>query len=164
MKDWQRYYDDENKERLLNVISLEFSHTRLENYVQAPRIVRLIDWVDTVWPRHLKDQQVTIEIDNIISDVKILTHLICDKPMMFVLKLKRNGDAMASSLSDRYTDVYTDLYHMWCVTVFKDIPKTVLVYLLKISVLLSPWLPCCKRFMNVLLPCMPCAYTCRRSL
>ncbi|XP_026314216.1 jmjC domain-containing histone demethylation protein 1 [Hyposmocoma kahamanoa] len=57
MKDWQRYYDDANKERLLNVISLEFSHTRLENYVQAPRIVRLIDWVDTVWPRHLKDQQ-----------------------------------------------------------------------------------------------------------
>nr|XP_013189630.1 unnamed protein product [Amyelois transitella] len=57
MKDWQRYYDDPNKERLLNVISLEFSHTRLENYVQAPRIVRQIDWVDTVWPRHLKDQQ-----------------------------------------------------------------------------------------------------------
>lgn len=58
-QDWQRYYDDPNKERLLNVISLEFSHTRLENYVQAPRIVRLIDWVDTVWPRHLKDQQVS---------------------------------------------------------------------------------------------------------
>ncbi|XP_072934476.1 jmjC domain-containing histone demethylation protein 1 [Epargyreus clarus] len=57
MKDWQRYYDDPNKERLLNVISLEFSHTRLENYVQAPRMVRLIDWVETVWPRHLKDQQ-----------------------------------------------------------------------------------------------------------
>lgn len=57
-QDWQRYYDDPNKERLLNVISLEFSHTRLENYVQAPRIVRLIDWVDTVWLRHLKDQQV----------------------------------------------------------------------------------------------------------
>ncbi|VVC93061.1 unnamed protein product, partial [Leptidea sinapis] len=53
----KRYYDDPNKERLLNVISLEFSHTRLENYVQAPKIVRLIDWVETVWPRHLKDQQ-----------------------------------------------------------------------------------------------------------
>ncbi|XP_028172914.1 jmjC domain-containing histone demethylation protein 1 [Ostrinia furnacalis] len=67
MKDWQRYYDDPNKERLLNVISLEFSHTRLENYVQAPRIVRLIDWVDTVWPRHLKDQQT--ESTNALDDM-----------------------------------------------------------------------------------------------
>ncbi|XP_045539000.1 jmjC domain-containing histone demethylation protein 1 isoform X2 [Papilio machaon] len=67
MKDWQRYYDDANKERLLNVISLEFSHTRLENYVQAPRIVRLIDWVDTVWPRHLKDQQT--ESTNALDDM-----------------------------------------------------------------------------------------------
>lgn len=58
LQDWQRYYDDPQKERLLNVISLEFSHTRLENYVQAPRIVRQIDWVDVVWPRHLKDMQV----------------------------------------------------------------------------------------------------------
>lgn len=57
MKEWQRYYDDPEKERLLNVISLEFSHTRLENYVQAPRIVRQIDWVDVVWPRYLKELQ-----------------------------------------------------------------------------------------------------------
>ncbi|CAK1590382.1 unnamed protein product [Parnassius mnemosyne] len=67
MKDWNRYYDDANKERLLNVISLEFSHTRLENYVQAPRIVRQIDWVDTVWPRHLKDQQT--ESTNALDDM-----------------------------------------------------------------------------------------------
>lgn len=57
-QEWQRYYDDPNKERLLNVISLEFSHTRLENYIQSPSIVRQIDWVDSVWPRHLKEQQV----------------------------------------------------------------------------------------------------------
>ncbi|XP_048482218.1 jmjC domain-containing histone demethylation protein 1 isoform X3 [Plutella xylostella] len=67
MKDWQRYYDDPNKERLLNVISLEFSHTRLENYVQAPRIVRQIDWVEVVWPRHLKDQQT--ESTNALDDM-----------------------------------------------------------------------------------------------
>ncbi|XP_026755018.1 jmjC domain-containing histone demethylation protein 1 isoform X2 [Galleria mellonella] len=67
MKDWQRYYDDPNKERLLNVISLEFSHTRLENYVQAPRIVRQVDWVETVWPRHLKDQQT--ESTNALDDM-----------------------------------------------------------------------------------------------
>jgi F-box/leucine-rich repeat protein 10/11 len=67
MKDWCTYYADDNKkrERLLNVISLEFSHTKLEQYIQvgklktrfqkvihiqfifirkAPLIVRQLDW------------------------------------------------------------------------------------------------------------------------
>ncbi|XP_052126433.1 jmjC domain-containing histone demethylation protein 1 [Frankliniella occidentalis] len=57
MKEWQRYYEDPDKDKLLNVISLEFSHTKLENYVKSPSIVRQIDWVDVVWPRHLKLQQ-----------------------------------------------------------------------------------------------------------
>lgn len=39
MKEWQRYYDDPSKDKLLNVISLEFSHTKLENYVQTPTVV-----------------------------------------------------------------------------------------------------------------------------
>lgn len=41
MKEWQKYYEDPNKERLLNVISLEFSHTKLENYVQSPALVQI---------------------------------------------------------------------------------------------------------------------------
>ncbi|XP_061393788.1 jmjC domain-containing histone demethylation protein 1 [Musca vetustissima] len=57
MKEWQQYYDSPQKDRLLNVISLEFSHTRLDNYVQSPEIVRQIDWVDVVWPKRLKDAQ-----------------------------------------------------------------------------------------------------------
>ncbi len=40
MKEWVEYYEDPERERLLNVISLEFSHTRLENYVEQPTIVR----------------------------------------------------------------------------------------------------------------------------
>lgn len=40
MKEWQKYYEDPNKTRLLNVISLEFSHTKLENYIQSPQVVR----------------------------------------------------------------------------------------------------------------------------
>ncbi|XP_032669719.1 jmjC domain-containing histone demethylation protein 1-like [Odontomachus brunneus] len=67
MKDWQKYYEDPNKERLLNVISLEFSHTKLENYVQSPALVRQVDWVDVVWPRHLKDAQV--ESTNLLEDM-----------------------------------------------------------------------------------------------
>uniref|UniRef100_A0A1B6CUI0 [histone H3]-dimethyl-L-lysine(36) demethylase n=1 Tax=Clastoptera arizonana TaxID=38151 RepID=A0A1B6CUI0_9HEMI len=67
MKDWQRYYEDPKKDRLLNVISLEFSHTKLENFIQAPQIVRQLDWVDCVWPRHLKEAQ--IESTNVIEDM-----------------------------------------------------------------------------------------------
>ncbi len=57
MKTWQEYYEKDPKDRLLNVISLEFSHTKLENFVEAPRVVRQLDWVDRVWPRHLKNMQ-----------------------------------------------------------------------------------------------------------
>jgi len=41
VKDWVRYYEDveEHKHRLLNVISLEFSHTRLEDYIDQPQVV-----------------------------------------------------------------------------------------------------------------------------
>ncbi|XP_046386449.1 jmjC domain-containing histone demethylation protein 1-like isoform X1 [Ischnura elegans] len=67
MKEWQKYYEEPQKEHLLNVISLEFSHTRLENYVQTPALVRQIDWVDTVWPRHLKESQ--IESTNVLDEM-----------------------------------------------------------------------------------------------
>ena len=40
MKEWVNYYENKNdRERLLNVISLEFSHTKLETYVQQPQVV-----------------------------------------------------------------------------------------------------------------------------
>ena len=40
MKDYVQYYEDKSdRERLLNVISLEFSHTKLENYVEQPKVV-----------------------------------------------------------------------------------------------------------------------------
>ncbi|KAG8200194.1 hypothetical protein JTE90_024977 [Oedothorax gibbosus] len=57
MKDWCKYFENPNRDQLLNVISLEFSHTRLENYVESPTLVRQVDWVDWVWPRHLKESQ-----------------------------------------------------------------------------------------------------------
>lgn len=86
MKEWQKYYEDPDKDKLLNVISLEFSHTKLENYIQTPTVVRLvlrylftfnllvksfcrqIDWVDCVWPRHLKESQT--EATNLLEDMK----------------------------------------------------------------------------------------------
>ncbi|KAK3085173.1 hypothetical protein FSP39_025494 [Pinctada imbricata] len=68
MREWVTYYENMQRERLLNVISLEFSHTKLENYVESPNLVRQIDWVDTVWPRHLKECQT--ESTNIIERMK----------------------------------------------------------------------------------------------
>ncbi|BFZ04644.1 hypothetical protein BsWGS_07683 [Bradybaena similaris] len=68
MKDWVRYYESPKRDRLLNVISLEFSHTRLENYVDSPTLVRQLDWVDRAWPRHLKECQT--ESTNVIEKMK----------------------------------------------------------------------------------------------
>ncbi|XP_026462710.1 jmjC domain-containing histone demethylation protein 1-like [Ctenocephalides felis] len=67
MKEWQKYYEDPDKKELLNVISLEFSHTKLENYIQSPTVVRQIDWVDVVWPRRLKESQT--ESTNLIDEM-----------------------------------------------------------------------------------------------
>uniref|UniRef100_A0A8C6TWT2 [histone H3]-dimethyl-L-lysine(36) demethylase n=1 Tax=Neogobius melanostomus TaxID=47308 RepID=A0A8C6TWT2_9GOBI len=59
MAQWGRYYETppSEREKLYNVISLEFSHTKLETLVKRPASVDLIDWVDNMWPRHLKERQ-----------------------------------------------------------------------------------------------------------
>ncbi|KAJ3614972.1 hypothetical protein NHX12_018541 [Muraenolepis orangiensis] len=59
MAQWRRYYETPHSQRdkLYNVISLEFSHTKLENLVKRPATVDMIDWVDNMWPRHLKERQ-----------------------------------------------------------------------------------------------------------
>ncbi|KAG7283549.1 hypothetical protein CRUP_026476 [Coryphaenoides rupestris] len=59
MAQWRRYYETppSQREKLYNVISLEFSHTKLENLVKRPTTVDMIDWVDNMWPRHLKERQ-----------------------------------------------------------------------------------------------------------
>ncbi|KAM3622700.1 uncharacterized protein V6R79_002126 [Siganus canaliculatus] len=59
MAQWTRYYETppSQRDKLYNVISLEFSHTKLENLVKRPTTVDMIDWVDNMWPRHLKERQ-----------------------------------------------------------------------------------------------------------
>ncbi|KAM9857232.1 lysine (K)-specific demethylase 2Aa [Aulostomus maculatus] len=59
MAQWTRYYETppSQRDKLYNVISLEFSHTKLENLVKRPVTIDLIDWVDNMWPRHLKERQ-----------------------------------------------------------------------------------------------------------
>ena len=62
MKDWEEYYSNppaggEERKTQLNVISLEFSFTKMDSLVVAPKVVRQLDWTNHVWPRHLKEQQ-----------------------------------------------------------------------------------------------------------
>jgi hypothetical protein len=58
MEDWVQYFNQppEVRKRILNVISLEFSGTRLAHKVRAPKFVRKADWVDNVWPKELKER------------------------------------------------------------------------------------------------------------
>ncbi|XP_026102439.1 lysine-specific demethylase 2A-like isoform X2 [Carassius auratus] len=70
MMQWKSYYTTppSQREKLYNVISLEFSHTKLERYVQRPATVDMIDWVDNMWPRHLKERQ--RDATNSITDMQ----------------------------------------------------------------------------------------------
>ena len=41
-------HTDEHK--VLNLISLEISNTPLNHYIEAPKFVREMDWIDNIWP------------------------------------------------------------------------------------------------------------------
>ncbi|CAB1447789.1 unnamed protein product [Pleuronectes platessa] len=70
MAQFVRYYEtpEEEREKLFNVISLEFSHTKLENLIKRPTVVDQVDWVDNMWPPDLKHSQT--EATNVISEMK----------------------------------------------------------------------------------------------
>ncbi|KAI8453946.1 hypothetical protein BY996DRAFT_6414297 [Phakopsora pachyrhizi] len=54
LDDWATYFEQPNRDRIRNVISLEVSETELGKMIQLPRIVRQMDWVQTIWPDELK--------------------------------------------------------------------------------------------------------------
>uniref|UniRef100_A0A671KWS9 Lysine-specific demethylase 2B n=1 Tax=Sinocyclocheilus anshuiensis TaxID=1608454 RepID=A0A671KWS9_9TELE len=70
MAQFVRYYEtpEDERDKLFNVISLEFSNTKLENLIKRPTVVDLVDWVDNMWPRHLKQKQT--ETTNVMSEMK----------------------------------------------------------------------------------------------
>ncbi|GAA5824383.1 hypothetical protein JCM11251_000399 [Rhodosporidiobolus azoricus] len=57
---WADYYEDvggpdgRGREKVRNVISLEVSETELGGMVEAPEVVRSLDWVDQCWPADMK--------------------------------------------------------------------------------------------------------------
>ncbi|CAL9683429.1 unnamed protein product [Knipowitschia caucasica] len=70
MAQFVRYYETPEKDRdkLFNVISLEFSHTKLETLIRRPTVIDQVDWVDNMWPPDLKHSQT--EATNVISEMK----------------------------------------------------------------------------------------------
>ncbi|XP_028273488.1 lysine (K)-specific demethylase 2Bb isoform X1 [Parambassis ranga] len=70
MAQFVRYYEtpEEERDKLFNVISLEFSHTKLENLIKRPTVVDQVDWVDNMWPPDMKQSQ--MEATNVISEMK----------------------------------------------------------------------------------------------
>uniref|UniRef100_Q1RQ05 [histone H3]-dimethyl-L-lysine(36) demethylase n=2 Tax=Ciona intestinalis TaxID=7719 RepID=Q1RQ05_CIOIN len=58
MRDFERYFEGSDRKYIYNVISLEFSQSRLESLIQRPKVVDALDWIDLVWPQHLKHTQV----------------------------------------------------------------------------------------------------------
>ncbi|KAK3701264.1 hypothetical protein RRG08_066757 [Elysia crispata] len=55
MREWTEYYNSPNREKIFNVISLEFSNTKLSEYVNPPSIIRQISWARNVWPEQLPE-------------------------------------------------------------------------------------------------------------
>ncbi|KAF9304397.1 JmjC domain-containing histone demethylation protein 1, partial [Podila horticola] len=51
MDRWAEYFCEESKARILNVISLEITGTRLAEQIVLPRVVRELDWVNNFWPK-----------------------------------------------------------------------------------------------------------------
>jgi F-box and leucine-rich repeat protein 10/11 len=58
MGKWRDYYYSQpsKRSRIHNVISLEFSNTKLSKVIQRPRFVRNMDLVDKVWPAILSEK------------------------------------------------------------------------------------------------------------
>ncbi|XP_043936030.1 histone lysine demethylase PHF8 [Protopterus annectens] len=50
LSEFVKYYNSPSRDKVLNVISLEFSETRLSNLVETPKIVRKLSWVENLWP------------------------------------------------------------------------------------------------------------------
>lgn len=51
---WASYYEDPKRDKVRNVISLEVSETTLGASIELPRIVREMDWVETIWPQDMR--------------------------------------------------------------------------------------------------------------
>ncbi|XP_031560229.1 lysine-specific demethylase 2B-like [Actinia tenebrosa] len=68
LQNWVKYFTNPDRKLIYNVISLEFSHTKLQDIVESPDVVRQIDWVNTAWPKQLIEEQT--DSTNSLADMK----------------------------------------------------------------------------------------------
>ncbi|PVU85410.1 hypothetical protein BB559_003536 [Furculomyces boomerangus] len=54
MEKWTNYYESTSKRRILNVISLEVSDTKLTEIVKRPKLVDDLDVIQKYWPKSLQ--------------------------------------------------------------------------------------------------------------
>lgn len=52
MSEWVEYFNSPIRSKVYNVISLEFTKTRLSELVKPPTIVQKLSWVENYWPRN----------------------------------------------------------------------------------------------------------------
>ncbi|CAH1784410.1 unnamed protein product [Owenia fusiformis] len=63
MRNWTEYFNSPNRSKIYNVISLEFSKTKLSKVVVPPAIVRQLSWANTVWPDNVPDEKTSRQPD-----------------------------------------------------------------------------------------------------
>ncbi|KAF7273696.1 hypothetical protein GWI33_013608 [Rhynchophorus ferrugineus] len=54
LRDFVQYFVDNDRTRIFNVVSLEFSDTRMTNIIEPPLIARKLDWANFIWPENLE--------------------------------------------------------------------------------------------------------------
>ena len=50
------YFNSKNRKYIYNVLSLEFSNTKLSELVRRPSVINQFDWIDSFFPNELKDE------------------------------------------------------------------------------------------------------------
>uniref|UniRef100_H2Y539 [histone H3]-dimethyl-L-lysine(36) demethylase n=1 Tax=Ciona savignyi TaxID=51511 RepID=H2Y539_CIOSA len=90
MRDFEHYFQGTERKYIYNVISLEFSQSKLESLIQRPKVVDELDWIDLVWPQHLKHTQV--------EQTNRIHHMKYPKVQKYCLM----------SVADCYTDFHID--------------------------------------------------------
>ncbi|KAI8100122.1 uncharacterized protein BX664DRAFT_290676 [Halteromyces radiatus] len=57
MGKWAEYYNNPDRDRIRNVISLEISGTEFGSSIIRPKLVRDMDWIDHMWPKDLRPKE-----------------------------------------------------------------------------------------------------------
>eukprot|EP00731_Ephydatia_muelleri_P010636 Em0005g1222a len=55
LMEWTEYFQSQDRKRVLNALSLEYTGTELEKLITAPTAVREMDWLRLYWPKDLPD-------------------------------------------------------------------------------------------------------------